>query len=136
MKTLVDTGAWSLLFRRARIQDDDAVTQALRELLAAGDAAIIGPVRQELLSGIRATPAFEYLRLRLRAIDDEPLATEDFETAAEFFNRCRVRGIQGANTDYLICAVAARNGLEILTTAGDFRSFATVLPIRLSPASS
>ena len=53
------------------------------------------------------------------------------EEAASFFNKCRARGIQGSNTDYLICAAAARRGFGILTTDTDFAHFARVLPIEL-----
>jgi predicted nuclease of predicted toxin-antitoxin system len=45
--------------------------------------------------------------------------------------RCRVRGIQGSNTDILICAVAARRTFAILTTDEDFAHSARVLPIEL-----
>ena len=51
-------------------------------------------------------------------------------TAAEFFNRCRARGIQGSNTDFLICAAAVRRRLSIFTADEDFAAFAQVLPLR------
>jgi len=57
--------------------------------------------------------------------------------AAAFFNRCRAESVQGSNTDFLICAAAARRKLGILTTDGDFVHFAKLLPIQLhSPRSS
>jgi predicted nucleic acid-binding protein len=92
---------------------------------------MLGPVRQELLSGVRAEQQFESLRVHLRAFLDIPLEAEDYEEAASFFNKCRARGIQGSNTDYLICAAAARRGFGILTTDTDFAHFARVLPIDL-----
>jgi len=55
----------------------------------------------------------------------------DYEEAATFFNRCRAKGIQGSNTDFLICAVAVRNEFPIFTTDADFIHFATVIPIKL-----
>ena len=39
--------------------------------------------------------------------------------------------MQGSNTDFLLCAVAERRGLPILTTDRDFVRFAEVLPIEL-----
>ena len=93
--------------------------------------ALIGPVRQELLSGIRRADSFEQVRDHLRPFADEPLETADFERAAEHFNTCRARGVQGSNTDFLICAVAERRNLSIFTTDADFTRFAAVLPIAL-----
>jgi predicted nucleic acid-binding protein len=46
------------------------------------------------------------LRNNLRAFPNLPLDVEDYELAAEYFNICRRNGIQGANTDFLICATA------------------------------
>jgi predicted nucleic acid-binding protein len=51
--------------------------------------------------------------------------------AAQFFNICRAKGVQGSNTDFLICAVAVRWQLAIFTTDGDFTLFAKHLPIVL-----
>jgi predicted nucleic acid-binding protein len=48
---------------------------------------------------------------------------EDYELAAEFFNICRSKGIQGSNTDFLICAVAHRRSYSILSTDNDFQNF-------------
>ena len=92
---------------------------------------MIGVIRQELLSGVRTHEAFEHLRDHLRPFEDEPLQTVDFERAAEHFNVCRSRGVQGSNTDFLICAVAERRNLPILTTDADFVRFAGILPITL-----
>ena len=57
--------------------------------------------------------------------------TEDHVRAAGFFNQCRREGIQGSNTDFLICAAASRRQIPILTTDRDFDRFAEVLPIAL-----
>jgi len=94
---------------------------------------MLGPVRQELLSGVRTEEQFETLRDHLRAFPDVSLEAEDYEEAAAFFNRCRAKGLQGSNTDFLICATAVRRGLGILTTDADFAHFARVLPIELHP---
>lgn len=53
------------------------------------------------------------------------------EEAATAFNRCRERGIQGSNTDFLICAAAMRRKLAIYTTDGDFPQYAKVLKLDL-----
>ena len=56
------------------------------------------------------------------------------EAAARAFpavTRCRARGIQGSNTDFLLCAVAKRYQFPIMTTDDDFVKFGRVLPVRL-----
>lgn len=130
MKVLVDTSVWSLALRR-RTQRANAAVDELRSLIDEGRVAMLGVVRQELLSGIRTHESFEQLRVHLRPFADEPLETADFERAAEHFNTCRSRGVQGSNTDFLICAVAERRRMPILTTDADFVRFAAVLPIAL-----
>ena len=129
MKVLVDTSVWSLALRR-RTPVEQPEVQELRSLVDEGRVAIIRPIRQELLSGIRTLESFERLREHLGAFQDEPLATADFERAAEHYNS-RARGVQGSNTDFLICAAAERRALPILTTDDDFVRFAEVLPIAI-----
>jgi predicted nucleic acid-binding protein len=130
MKVLVDTSVWSLALRRRGRPNDPAVGE-LRSLIDEGRVALIGPIRQELLSGIRTSDAFERLRDHLQPFSDERLETADFERAAEHFNTCRAQGVQGSSTDFLICAAAERRKLPILTTDADFSRFADILPIRL-----
>ena len=132
MKVLVDTSVWSLAFRRRA--PAHAFVDELRRLIINGRAALVGPVRQEVLSGIRDLTAFERLRDRLGAFPDEPLTTADYERAAEFFNACRAKGLQGSNTDFLLCAVSARRRMPLLTTDQDFLRYATVLPIAVHQA--
>lgn len=130
MKVLVDTSIWSLALRRTRAAPPPVVDE-LRVLIEDGRAAIIGPIRQELLSGIRDAATFERLRGRLRHFEDEVLEPLDYERAAEHFTACRAKGVQGSNTDFLICASAERRDLPIFTTDGDFTRFARILPISL-----
>ncbi|MGD9630127.1 MAG: PIN domain-containing protein [Pyrinomonadaceae bacterium] len=129
MNVLVDTSVWSLALRRD--VSLYPVSARLKDLIVEGRAAIIGPVRQELLSGIKVDAQFEMLKGKLRAFPDIELKTEDHEEAARFFNVCRTNGIQGSNTDFLICAVAARRELPIFTTDHDFDRFTRHIPISL-----
>jgi len=130
VRVLVDTSVWSLALRR----DDNRLNlerEELRRLVSAHVVVIVGPVRQEILSGVRDQAQFVRLEAHLAAFPDVPLLTEDYVTAANFFNLCRSKGIQGSNTDFLICAVAVRCDLAIFTTDGDFQHFAQCLPIVL-----
>jgi len=133
MNVLVDTPIWSAAFRR-RAAVSGSSAAALRVLIEEGRAAIVGPIRQEILSGIRERSAFERLRDHLSAFPDEPIATVDYVRAAEHFTACRARGIQGSNTDFLLCAIAERRRMAIFTADADFRRFARVLPIALYEA--
>ena len=87
--------------------------------------------RQEVLSGVKNESQFDKLVSHLAAFSDITLVGDDFVTAAKFFNLCRAKGIQGSNTDFLICAVAVRHDFAIFTTDGDFSLFSKYLPITL-----
>lgn len=130
MRVLIDTSVWSLALRRTEhTQKPEALE--LRRLITAHVAEIIGPIRQEVLSGVRDQAQFDRLESHLAAFADLSLLTEDYVTAAKFFNLCRSKGIQGSNTDFLICAVAVRHDLAVFTTDGDFPRFAKCLPVVL-----
>jgi len=131
MKVIVDTCVWSLALRRDEPDNSDAVS-VLRELIRDGRVAMLGPIRQELLSGVKALAHFRKLTEALSAFPDEQLETEDFVEAARCFNRCRARGIQGSNTDFLLCATSLRRDFPVLTTDGDFVHFKKVLRIKLA----
>ena len=128
MRVLIDTSVWTLALRR-RTDSHNPEAEELRRLIAAHVAEIIGPIRQEILSGVRDAAQFARLEGHLAAFPDLPLLTEDYVTAAKFFNACRSKGIQGSNTDFLICAIAVRHDLAIFTTDGDFPQFARCVPI-------
>lgn len=129
MKVLVDSTTWSLVLRRR--EPDEAVASVIASLVRHGRVAIIGPIRQEVLSGIKDHAQFQRLRERLRGYPDTEITSDDYVTAASFYNECQRRGIQGSHVDYLICAVAVRNEFSIFTTDGDFARYAKVLPITL-----
>jgi predicted nucleic acid-binding protein len=132
MKVIVDTSVWSLALRRRATAHDSV--EELRRLVGQGRVAMLGAIRQELLSGLRDRSAFRQLRDHLRAFADEPLDHEDYERAAEHFNTCRAAGVQGSSTDFLLCAVAERRSFPVLTTDADFGRYATLLPVTLHSA--
>ncbi|MDD5760265.1 MAG: PIN domain-containing protein [Desulfobulbaceae bacterium] len=130
MRVLIDTSVWSLALRRNQPADSPVVTELI-ELIKEVRGQMIGPVRQELLSGIKNQVQFQKLRNHLRAFPDLEVTTRDYESAADFFNICRAKGVQGSNTDFLICAVAVRHNIPIFTTDEDFTLFKIHLPITL-----
>ena len=133
MKVIVDTSVWSLALRRDK-DDSPAPVEELRHLIHDHRAQMMGPIRQEILSGVRSKSQFKKLRKHLESFPDLPILTEDYVTAAQFFNHCRSKGIQGSNTDFLICAVAVRSKFSIYTTDKDFQMFSMYIQIVLHKA--
>ena len=134
MKVLVDTTIWSIALRRRRLALKPAEQRILAEwirLVNEDQASLIGPIRQEVLSGIRRAADFERLQIILEAFEDVAIEASDYVQAADFFNTCRSRGLNGSPIDLLICAVAHRLKLPIFTTDGDFAALARHIPLSL-----
>jgi predicted nucleic acid-binding protein len=129
MKVLVDTCIWSQVLRHKK--PDVELSEKLKDLIKDGRVVMIGPIRQELLSGISEPSQFRRLRDKLSFFEDLPLLSEYFVRAAEFCNICRKKGIQGSTTDFLICAVSNIQKLQIYTDDKDFTDYKKYLPIHL-----
>jgi predicted nucleic acid-binding protein len=127
MKVVVDTSVWSLALRRSDYNKNNPYVRELRELILEGRVQMLGPIRQELLSGIKYKEQFKKLRKILSSFPDFEVQSKDYEKAAELFNQCRKNGIQGSNTDFLICVIVINNNLGILTTDEDFSNFKKVI---------
>lgn len=130
MKIIVDTSIWSLALRRKKKQSFPEV-RILESLIDNQRICMLGPIRQEILSGVKDNKQFVQLKDILSAFDDFTITTMDYEKAAEFFNLCRSKGIQGSNTDYLICAVSSNNRFPIFTSDKDFEIYSKHIPITL-----
>lgn len=134
MSVLIDTSIWSLAFRRRSQNlrpEQRAVLAEWRDLVSAGRACLIGPIRQEILSGIRDATVFQSLRGWLRYFDLIEITVEDYDQAAEYFNLLRTEGVSASPIDALICAVAHRWEIPVFTTDGDFERYVMHLPIQL-----
>lgn len=129
MKVIVDTSVWSLAFRRREVVKTPEVV-ALARLVEQGLVVLLGPVRQEVLSGIKHRDQFERLREHLAAFPDLELTTRDFETAAELCNLCITKGVQASHTDFLIAAVAITRGYAVLSADQDFKNISRIVPVR------
>jgi len=71
MKVLIDTSIWSLAFRKAKKdQSEQQIIEKLQNLIKDHRAMIIGPIRQELLSGISSKSTFKKLKTLLEAFPD------------------------------------------------------------------
>ncbi len=87
----------------------------LTEAIQDRRAAIIGPIRQEILSGIRNRAQFAKTEGTLDPFRDEEIAGADYVEAARLYNLCQDHGVQCGPVDILLCAVAIRKHYGILT---------------------
>lgn len=127
MTVIVDTSVWSLVLRRP--SPDPVRAENLGLLISQSQVVMIGPIRQELLSGIKNKSQFNKLRSYLSAFPDQALDSEVYETAAEFFNKCRAKGVTGSHIDFLICSAGYHCGATIYTSDPDFDHYTKYLPI-------
>ena len=88
---------------------------ALKEAIQDRRAAIIGPIRQEILSGIRDKAQFARIEAQLEPFRDEEVVAEDYVEAARLFNHCRDHGLQCGPVDTLLLALSGRLRFPILT---------------------
>jgi predicted nucleic acid-binding protein len=132
MNVLIDTPIWSKALRRKKTKNEDQdIVDGLKYIINEYMDVIIGPIRQELLSGISDERVFNALKEKMKGFTDFPIEPMDYELAAEYSNKCRRNGVQGSNTDFLICAIAVRNNFEIFTQDDDFYEYRKHLPIKI-----
>ncbi len=127
---LIDTCIWSEALRKKQSKQPEIV-ERLSQIINNNKAAIIGPIRQELLSGIKDKKIFNKLKSHLTYFKDIEILQQDYELAADYFNLCQSKGVQGSNTDFLIAAVSKRLKITIFTIDKDFKHFNKVLKLKL-----
>lgn len=125
---MVDTCIWSLALR-GKTPKNQKVAEELTKLIKENRAKIIGSIRQEVLSGYSDFTRYEKLRNKLQYFPNEQIIDDDYETAAEYSNMCRKKGIQGSHIDFLICAVSSRLKMKIYTNDKDFSCYANHIAI-------
>ena len=130
MKVIVDTPIWSYALRSKK-KEYEAYVREFESLILDQRVVIIGPIRQEVLSGYSDKSKFEKLNSKLEYFENELVIDIDYINAAKFSNLCRSKGIQGSHIDFLICSVACRLNSEIFTTDKDFKLYKKHLPIQL-----
>jgi predicted nucleic acid-binding protein len=131
MKVIIDTPIWSLAFRKKNHLENNITIDNLINLMRNTQIAVIGSIRQEVLSGISDKNKFFEIKNKMSVFTDYIVQTSDYEFAAECSNEYRRHGIQGSHTDFLICAVAIRNDWEIFTEDTDFFEYDKYLPIKI-----
>lgn len=124
---LVDTSVWIELMngRLGRALAADRLLQFVT----------CGPVVQEVLQGLRETPARELFRQGLLALPclSDPLPCAIFRHAAEIYRRGRQRGYTiRASADCLISAIAIKNQVPVWHRDRDFDVIAKYTELRAS----
>ncbi|MES0491938.1 MAG: PIN domain-containing protein [Leptospirales bacterium] len=132
MKVIVDTSVWSVVLRKQikkLTEQEKKVKTYLTDLIADSRVQLLGPIRQELLSGISNETTYYNLKNHLESFEDADITREDYETAAQYFNKCMRNGIQGSHIDFLIFAVSMNHHMPIYTLDKDFIYFSKYLDI-------
>ncbi len=126
----MDTDVWSEAFRRKSGEKSEYVLELI-DLIQEGRVEMIGPIRMEILSGIRETDRFDIFAERLSAFSDKPIESETYVMAARFYNLCRSKGIQASNTDLLICACSVSWNVPIFSKDKDYERYQKHMPIEI-----
>jgi len=80
---LVDTSVWSLAFRKkTKNANEERIVNYLAKIIRDSLVVVIGPIRQEVLSGIPDNAKYEELREKMSVFPDRRIYTADYELAA------------------------------------------------------
>jgi len=94
---------------------------------------MIGPILQELLSGLKSRDDFEDLRASLSSVVILDLSREVFIAAARIANACRRKGFAAGPIDYMIASACVEYGYPLLTADRHFLRIARYCDLRLLP---
>jgi len=129
-RVLIDTNIWSAFLRRNNSKED-ILRKNFFELVDSSCVVLIGPIRQEILSGIRDEEKFEKLRNYLSGFNDEEIKTADYEDAARIKNKCATKGIASTAIDLVVVAFAKNRNYSIYTRDKDFWHYRTVWSLEI-----
>lgn len=110
---------------------ESSVAEQIAQLIDENRAKVIGPIRQEVLSGYSDITQYEKLRSKLQYFPNKLIADADYELAAWYSNLCCAKGIQSSHIDFLICAASVSLNMSIYTNDRDFSYYKKHLPISL-----
>jgi predicted nucleic acid-binding protein len=123
---LIDTNIWSTYLRR-NAPEDYQLRFNLELLVQEGRVVFIGPIRQEVLSGIKDLKKFNLLKEYLSAFDDDVIYTHEYELAAKVTNDCIAKGIAISSIDAIIASVVHKKEWELYTRDKDFDRYIKVI---------
>jgi predicted nucleic acid-binding protein len=122
---LVDTSVWIDLLNGklgARISEEQLL-----------NFASCGPVAQEVLQGLKSTPAAEAFREMFLSLPflSNPLPLKLFESASEIYRLGRSKGHTiRSSIGCLIAAIAIENGIPVWHRDRDYDTIAKFTPLR------
>lgn len=96
MKVLVDTPIWSCALR-SKNNDCQTEINAFTFLIRDQRALIIGPIRQEILSGYSDLRKLRIIKEKLSYFANTPILDVYYELAAALSNKCRKKEVQGSH---------------------------------------
>ena len=134
MTVLVDTSAWIEYLR----ETGSTAHGAARDIaLGRVGGSTCAPVMMEVFAGARNdehAESLQWLFGRSRKVHTD---FAHYEEAAAIHRHCRRNGITVRSlVDCVIAAVALREDHEVLHADRDFAAIASVLPLRIHPASA
>ena len=116
MHIVVDTSVWSAVLRRRQVDESDSYVGAFRTHLARGDSLLlVGPIIQELLSGLKRPEDFNRVVEGLNLFPLIPLRRSTYVMAARLSNDCQRVGVQAGQIDALIAATCIEGRYPLLT---------------------
>ena len=116
---LIDTSAWIDFFRGKQSGGTDTVQLALQ----LGLARLCGPVKAELLQGVKTKKEKQQLGVMFDAVENLDTHEADWETAGSNLQALRESGTTLPLTDALIAAIANRHKAHVLTLDHHFSHF-------------
>lgn len=133
MSVLIDTSAWIEYFRNTGSSADDATR---RQIEAVEPFVNCGPVTMEVTAGARDDTVLDVITSVLMRGVTVATRPHYFDDASAVYRECRGAGITiRSMIDCLVAVVALDNDLELLHHDRDFDAIASVLPLRVHPAS-
>lgn len=123
---VVDTSAWISFFC-----GDPPAIRHIDPLLAAGSAAVTGPIVAEVLSGAGSRAEFDRLRDLFQGLDRLPDPRELWERIAEARYALARKGHQASLVDLSIAVTCHDAGDKLVTRDRDFRAIARVIPVEI-----
>ena len=125
MMIAVDTSVWSLVLRRRRVPQDNPCVKAMRSRVEGGDeVVVVGPILQELLSGLKDPATFASLEVEMERFPLLELHRRTYAAAARLTNLCHRAGFQPGAVDALIAAACVEHGCPLLTADAHFLEIA------------
>jgi tRNA(fMet)-specific endonuclease VapC len=108
---LIDTSAWIDFFRGKQ----SAVADTVQLALQLGLARLCGPVKAELLQGVKTKKEKLQLSIMFDAVESLPTHELDWEVAGNTLQALRESGITLPLTDAVIAAIAIRHKAQVVT---------------------